>query len=284
MSAKLLDGKLLAQKLKDSLKEEIANLQKKISGVPTIVNVLIGEDPAAISYVNSQKKTADYVGINYRLEKLSLIIAQNELFKFIQKLNDDPNICGVILSKPVPRQIDYSQAINHINGLKDVEGITMANLGKLISGESRVVPCTPASVIAHIKSVKADIKGLEAIVVGRSEIVGKPVSLLLLKENATVTICHSGTKDLSDHIKRADIVVATVGKPNFIKGEWIKKGAIVIDVGINQVNEKIIGDVDFASAQKFAGYITPVPGGVGPVTAVMLMKNTLESYKMQKGI
>ena len=285
MSAKLLDGKILAAALKESLKKEVEELKKKFGRGPVLASVIAGDDAAASAYANSQKKTADYIGIEYKLINLPSDISQKEFLHQIGLLNADKTVSGILILNPTPPQIDYAAAMNHVGPSKEIEGVNAANIGKMVLTEAKIIPCTPASVMEHIKSTGVKLRGKEAVVVGRSEIVGKPVSLLLLAQSATVTICHSGTSDagtLADHVRRADIVVAAVGKAGFIKGEWIKEGAIVIDVGINKVNDKIVGDVEFETAQKKAGYITPVPGGVGPLTVVMLMKNCIEAFKEQR--
>ncbi len=285
--ATMLDGKALAQKIKDALKLEVAQLKAKTSRAPRMVNILIGEDASACAYANSQKKVAEYVGIEYALETLALNVTQEDLLRTIHRLNNDSKVSGMMVHKPIPAQIDYTMAVNAINPSKDLEGLNVTNFGKLISGETKIIPCTPAAAMELIKSTGVSLKGKEAVVVGRSEIVGKPMSLLLLKEDATVTVCHSGTSKagkLEEHIGRADILVAAIGKPFFVKGEWIKKGAIVIDVGINSVDGKIVGDVEFETAKERAQFITPVPGGVGPVTVVMLMRNCIEGYKTQSTI
>src|SRR3989338_363376 len=284
MTAKLLDGKILAASLKESLKNEIEALKKSTGKTPKLKNIMIGNDPSADAYANSQKKGAEALGIHYALVNLPPDISQKDVIRHIQEINRDSTVHGIMIYKPVPSQIDYSEIMNCVDPLKDVEGMNYANLGKLLVGDTKIFPCTPAAAMEHIKSTGVKLRGKEAVIVGRSEIVGKPLSLLLLQESATVTICHSGTSDagaLSTHLKRADIVVAAMGKPGFIKGEWIKKGAIVIDVGINKVNDKITGDVEFDAASQNAAFITPVPGGVGPVTVVMLMRNALEAFKYQ---
>ncbi|MDO8580374.1 MAG: bifunctional 5,10-methylenetetrahydrofolate dehydrogenase/5,10-methenyltetrahydrofolate cyclohydrolase, partial [Candidatus Omnitrophota bacterium] len=275
------DGRKLAAQLKQQLKQEVLHLRGSTGDVPRIINLMVGQDPAAQSYARSQMKTADEVGVKYELLNLPENTKQKELLQKIDQLNRDSSVNGVIIYKPVPSQIDYQLAAGSISASKDLEGINALNLGKMILGEAAMIPCTPAAVMEHIKSTGVLLRGKEAVVVGRSEIVGKPVSLLLLKEHATVTICHSATAKLEEQIKRADILVAAVGKPSFIKGAWIKPGAIVVDVGINQVGDKIVGDVEFDQACQKAGYITPVPGGVGPVTAVMLMNNAVTAYKAQ---
>lgn len=284
MSAALLDGKLLADNIKLILRQEAANLKKTTQSVPVLANVMIGEDPSAAAYANSQKKVAQYIGLDYRLVNLPIQISQKELLEQIDRLNRDPHVSGIMIYKPVPSQIDYRAAVNHIAIAKDLEGTNVANMGQLILGGHKIIPCTAAAVMEHIKSTSVDLPGKEAVVIGRSEIVGKPVSLLLLEQRVTVTICHQATSQagkLAGHVARADILVAAAGKAGFIKGEWVKEGAIVIDVGINKAGDTIQGDVEFDSAKKRASYITPVPGGVGPVTVVMLMKNGIEAFKMQ---
>lgn len=285
MSAKILDGKALAQKLKDQLRTEAAAIKAKNNTVPAVINVMIGENDGACAYASSQKKAAEYIGIKYSLKTLPSDVSQEELQALIRKLNDDPSVNGIMLHKPVPKQIDYHVAANCVDTEKDLEGINVANIGKMILGETKILPCTPASIMEHIRSTGVPIRGKEAVIVGHSGIVGKPLNLLLLEEFATTTVCHIATSEagrLQEHVQRADILIVAVGKPALIKGEWIKKGAIVIDVGINRVGERIVGDVDFEGAQKRAAYITPVPGGVGPVTVVMLMRNAIEAYKLQK--
>jgi len=284
MAAQILDGKLVASRLKDELRNEVVQLKDKTGHIPCLVNIMVGEDPSAVSYANSQKKAAEAIGIDYRSMNLSVDLSQEQLIQQIHALNQDNGVNSLMIYKPLPSQMNYRIVANSVDPAKDAEGMTVANLGKMILGQTKIIPCTPASAIALIKSVHVPLKGKEAVVVGRSEIVGKPVSILLLEESATVTVCHSGTSNagrLEEHIGRADILVVAMGKPHFIKGEWIKPGAIVIDVGINQVDGKMVGDVEFESAKQKAGFITPVPGGVGPVTAVMLMKNVIEAFKEQ---
>ena len=283
-SAQILDGKLLANTIKEQLKEEVDRLKKSVGQVPHLVNIMIGSDHSSLSYANSQKKAAEYIGIHYELAALPLQISQTALVDYIQRLNRDPKVNGIMIHKPVPAQIDYRTAANFVEPLKDLEGINVANIGKMILRETNIIPCTPAAVMAHIQSTGVSLRGKEAVIVGASDIVGKPLSLLLLREYATVSICHIATSEagkLTEHVNRADILIVAVGKAGLIKGEWIKNDTIVIDVGINQVDNKIVGDVEFEAAQKKASFITPVPGGVGPVTVVMLMRNAVEAYKLQ---
>ncbi len=281
----LLDGKKLAQELKDQLKEEVELIKAKDRKTPKLVNIIIGDDAGSCTYANSQKKVAEYIGIKYELKSLPANCTQEDFCALIQKLNNDKSVNGIMLHKPVPEQIDYSVVANYVDTVKDLEGVNVTNIGKMILGETNIIPCTPASVMEHLKSTGHSLRGLEVVIVGASQIVGKPLSILLLKEMATVTVCHIGTSEagrLEEHIARADVLVVAVGVPKLIKGEWIKDGAIVVDVGINVIDGKVVGDVDFETAQEKASFITPVPGGVGPLTVVLLMRNGIEAYKMQK--
>jgi methylenetetrahydrofolate dehydrogenase (NADP+)/methenyltetrahydrofolate cyclohydrolase len=284
MSAAILDGKSLAQKILSDLKAEVQALRVKTGKGPRFMNIVVGQDPSAGSYGKSQLRAAEAIGVDYQFSYLPQQVTQKELVDHIKFLNDDPNVHGIMVHKPVPAAIDFQQAVNVIDPTKDLEGINETNLGQVLLGGKGIIPCTPAAVMALIASTGVDIAGKDAVVVGRSEIVGKPVALLLLGKNANVTICHSGTSKagrLAGHVKNAEILVVAVGHPGFIKGEWIREGAIVIDVGINSVEGKLAGDVEYDEAKKRAAFITPVPGGVGPVTAVMLMKNGIETFKQQ---
>lgn len=284
MSATILDGKTLAQNLKDGLKDEVAQLKERTGSVPHLVNVIVGNDHGSCAYAKSQKNAAEYIGVQYELKILPEDVSQDELSECIKNLNDESSVNGIMIHKPLPSHIDYGCVANYVETIKDLEGINVSNIGKMILGETKIIPCTPASVMEHIKSTGVDLRGKEAVIVGHSVIVGKPLSLLLLEQYATVTISHIATSEagrLEEHVNRADILVVAVGKPSVIKGDWIKKGAVVIDVGINRVGEKIVGDIEFDTAREKASFITPVPGGVGPVTVVMLMRNGIEAYKIQ---
>ena len=284
MSAKILDGKILATRIKDQLRQEVERLKALTGTVPTIVNVMIGEDAGSCAYANSQKKVAESIGLRYELKNLAQNVSQAELIKYVKGLNNDVKVHGIMIHKPVPAQIDYHAVANEVEIAKDLEGINVTNIGKMLLGRTSMIPCTPAAVMEHLYSTGVKLRGKEAVIVGASDIVGKPLSLLLMREYATVTVCNIATSEagrLIDHVKAAEILIVAVGKAGVIKGEWIKNDAIVIDVGINQVDNKIVGDVEFDVAQKKAAFITPVPGGVGPVTVVMLMRNALEAYKMQ---
>ena len=281
MPAQLLEGKAIALGIKESLKKEIEALEKK----PVLVSILVGDNAGAESYAKSQRKTAENLGVEYRLEKLLADISQADLVDFIKKLNNDTTVNGIIVQMPLPEQIDYKIISSFIAPKKDVEGIHPENLGKVLLGKSKIAPCTAAAVMALIESTGINLYGKEVVVVGHSEIVGKPLSLLFLEKFATTTVCHIATSEagkLVDHISKAEVLVVAVGKAGLIKGEWIKEGAIVVDVGINRVDGKIVGDVKFEEAAQRASYITPVPGGVGPLTVTMLMKNLVEAVKSQR--
>lgn len=286
MAAQLLDGKSIADKIKADIAIEVASMKKKYGVTPTLASIQVGENPSAAVYQKSQEKSAAALGIDYKLVSLPATSTEADLLGKIRELNNDKKINGILLQLPLPAQIDAKRIPVHIDPRKDVEGMHPENVGQVIFGKMRIGSCTALAVMELIKASGVDLYGKEAVIVGHSEIVGKPVSLLLLDKLATVTICHIGTGQrgyLPTHVKRAEILVVAVGRPNIIQGEWIKEGAIVIDVGINRVDGKIIGDVEFEKASQHASYITPVPGGVGPLTVTMLMRNLVEAYKIQHG-
>ena len=277
----LLEGRSVAQKLKEEIKQEIVRLDSPL----VLASIMVGDNTGVQAYVKSQRKIAEELGITYQLHKFSPDTQENELSIFIQKLNSDKEVNGIILQMPLPAHIDYKKISSFIIPEKDVEGIHPLNMGKIIFGKGNVLPCTPAAVMELLKETGVDLYGKEVVVVGHSEIVGKSLALLLLDKFATVSVCHIGTSKagkLEEHLRKAEILIVAVGKPEFIKGEWIKEGAIVIDVGINRVGDKIVGDVEFKEAQKRASWITPVPGGVGPLTTAILMRNLIEAVKLQK--
>jgi methylenetetrahydrofolate dehydrogenase (NADP+)/methenyltetrahydrofolate cyclohydrolase len=279
--AKLLEGKGIAETIKGDLKDEIDSMPKK----PVLASVMVGDNPGAEAYVKSQQKTAAALGVEYLFHKLEKDITEAKFVEFIQGLNADKSVNGIIIQMPLPAHIDYKKISQFIAPEKDVEGMHPANMGKIVFGKTKVLPCTAAAVMELLKAISVDLYGREVVVVGHSEIVGKPLALLLLEKFATVTVCHIGTSaagKLEDHVRGADILIVAVGKAGLIKGELVKEGAIVIDVGINRVNDKIVGDVEFEAAEKRAAYITPVPGGVGPLTVTMLMRNVVEAAKSQK--
>jgi methylenetetrahydrofolate dehydrogenase (NADP+)/methenyltetrahydrofolate cyclohydrolase len=278
--ARLLEGKTIAAAIKEDIKKEIESFGKK----PVLTSILVGENAGAEAYVKSQRKIAENLGVEYRLERLPVDINQQDLIDFIKRLNTDTSVNGIIVQMPLPKQIDYKAISSFISPIKDIEGMHPENLGKILMGKAKIAPCTAAAAMALIEAAGINLYGKEVVIVGHSEIVGKPLSLLLLEKFATTTVCHIGTSEagkLVGHVGRAEVLVVAVGRAGLIKGEWIKEGAIVIDVGINRVEGKIVGDVEFAEAEKRASYITPVPGGVGPLTVTMLMKNLIEAAKLQ---
>ena len=278
---KLLEGKPIAEKIKEEIKNDIRSLGRP----PVLASIQIGENAGAEAYVKSQKKSAENLGIVYQFHKLAEDITEASFIEFIRKLNSDKSVNGIIIQMPLPLAIDYKKISQFIAPEKDVEGMHPANMGKIVFGKAAILPCTPATVMELLKETGIDLYGKEVVVVGHSEIVGKPLALLLLDKFATVTVCHIGTSKagkLEEHVKRAEILIVAVGKAGLIKGEWVKEGAVVIDVGINRVGDKIVGDVEFEEAQKRASYITPVPGGVGPLTVTMLMRNLVEAAKLQQ--
>ena len=278
MSAKLLEGRPIAERIKQELRLEI---QRR--GIqPVLSSILVGENGGAESYLRAQKKLSESLGISYQFHKLNTDTSESALIEFIQKLNNDKKINGIILQMPLPAHIDARKMSNYILPEKDVEGMHPANIGKLLFNQAKIIPCTAAAVMELISSTSVDLYGKDVVVVGHSEIVGKPLALLLLEKLATVTVCHIGTSKrgkLEEHLRRAEVLIVAVGKPNLIKGPWVREGSIVIDVGINRVGDKIVGDVEFDQAAKRASWITPVPGGVGPLTATLLMRNLIESAK-----
>lgn len=284
MPAILLEGRPIAEKIKAALATEVAALKAKYSRTPKLVAVQIGEDPSSSVYIKNQKKTAESLGIEYELKVLDAAIAQSGADAAIRALNQDEGVTAVILQLPVPKGIDPKKLVNLISPDKDAEGMHPQNAGKILLGSYTIGPCTAMAVMELLESIGTNLYGKEACVVGHSEIVGKPIALMLLNKFVTTTVCHIATGQrglLADHIKAAEIVVVAVGKAALVKGDWIKDGAIVIDVGINRVGDKIVGDVEFEKASQRAGYITPVPGGVGPLTVTMLMRNLIEAFKIQ---
>jgi len=281
MGAKLLDGKALALGIKEKIKAEIAALGSK----PKLVSVQVGENPASEVYLRSQKKNAENLGVEYQLEKLDSGTTQDELIKVLESLNKNNAVNGIMLQMPLPQQIDAKSISRYISPLKDVEAVHPQNMGEIVFGNAKILPCTAASCMELLNSIEGlKLYGKEAVIVGHSEIVGKPLALLLLNKFATTTVCHIATGErgnLPEFVKKAEILIVAVGKAGLIKGEWVKEGAIVIDVGINRVEGKLVGDVEFDKAQERASYITPVPGGVGPLTVAMLMRNLVEATKLQ---
>ena len=275
--AQIIDGKLISKQIKDELKEKVAGL--KAAGREICLAVIqVGNDPASTVYVGNKKKACEYIGIKSLAYELPEETTEEELLQIIDKLNKDDSVNGILVQLPVPKHINDERIINAISPAKDVDGFSPASVGALSIGQKGFLSCTPAGIIQLLKRSGIEIEGKECVVVGRSNIVGKPMAMLLLRENATVTVCHSRTKNLKEVCKRADILVAAVGKPKMIDASYVKDGAVVIDVGIHRnENGKLCGDVDFDSVEPVCSAITPVPGGVGPMTIAMLMNNCVEA-------
>ncbi len=276
MTAKILDGKVLSAQIRNEVSERVAAL--KARGItPGLAVILVGNDPASEIYVRNKGKGCEETGMISRTIRMDETTTQEELESQIESLNRDPAIHGILVQLPLPDHLDENAALARILPEKDVDGFHLINAGHLLNGTKGVLPCTPKGALYMIRSTGEDLSGKEAVVIGRSNIVGKPMAMLLLQQNCTVTICHSRTKNLAEHTRRADILVAAVGKPGFVTEEMIKPGAIVIDVGINRVDGKVCGDVDFDHVREKAGWITPVPGGVGKMTIAMLLANTVDA-------
>lgn len=280
--AKIIDGKQISLDIKNELKEKVAKYKEQGIEI-TLAVVKVGNDPASAVYVRNKEKACEYVGINSKTLALPEETTEEEFLNVVKELNEDKNVNGILVQLPLPKHIDESKVLLTIDSTKDVDGFHPVNVGKMVIGEDTFLPCTPAGIIEMIKRTDIDIEGKECVVIGRSNIVGKPMAMLMLKENATVTIAHSRTKDLKEVTKRADIIVAAIGKAKFVTADYVKEGAVVIDVGMDRdENGKLCGDVDFESVSKVASAITPVPGGVGPMTVTMLLVNCLRSVELNK--
>lgn len=278
--ATIIDGKVISEKIRSDVKAETERLKDEKGVTPGLAVILVGENPASKVYVGSKEKACGEMGFYSEKHVLPATASQEELLSLIDRLNKDSKIHGILVQLPLPKQINEDAVLEAISPEKDVDGFHPYNVGRLAVGKPLFQPCTPYGMIKMLEYSNISVEGKHAVVIGRSNIVGKPIALMLLQKSATVTICHSKTKDLKEEVKRADIVVAAIGKPEFVTGDMLKQGAVVLDVGINRLESgKLVGDVDFASAEKVASAITPVPGGVGPMTIAMLMYNTLESAK-----
>ena len=275
----IIDGKKAAADLRNDLKKKVAELKSKYKSAPGLTVILVGEDAASKIYVKNKEKSAVEVGINSEVIRYKKEISEQEVLKKIEELNNNDAVSGILVQLPLPSQINKEKIINAIDPSKDVDGFHPVNVGNLSSGYNAMVPCTPLGCLLLIKKIESNLSGKHAVIIGRSNLNGKPMAQLLLKENCTVTIVHSKTKDLKTECLKGDIVVAAVGVANLVKSDWVKENSIVIDVGINKVGDKIVGDVEFETVKKKAKAITPVPGGVGPMTIACLLKNTLECFK-----
>jgi len=280
----IIDGKKVSAEIIEAIKSETQSLKESFGKTPGLAVVLVGDDPASAVYVRNKGKACERAGFNSFEHRLPGDTSEDDLLALISKLNKDADVNGILVQLPLPDGIDSQKILEAIEPAKDVDGFHPVNVGGLASGISDLAPCTPAGIMELLDHYNIPIEGKEAVVLGRSNIVGKPAALLLLKRNATVTICHSRTQNLADVTSRADILVAAIGKPDFVSAEMVKEGAAVIDVGINRVDGKLTGDVDFEAVSKKTPYITPVPGGVGPMTIALLMKNTLSAFKKQNSL
>lgn len=286
---RVIDGKAIAAEVRAQVAKDVAELVSKHGLKPGLAVVLVGEDPASTVYVKNKAHQTVEVGMNSWEHKLPAETSEADILALVQKLNNDPAVNGILVQLPLPKHVNSNKVLNSVNPDKDVDGFHPVNVGRLSIGERALVPCTPVGSVILAKTVQKDLSGVNAVVIGRSNIVGKPVAQLLLKENCTVTIAHSRSRNLAQIVKGADLVIAAVGIPEMVRGDWIKPGAIVIDVGINRVpgangKSKLVGDCNYEECARVAGAITPVPGGVGPMTIACLLQNTVEAAKMQKGI
>ena len=275
----LIDGKKVSRQIRNRLAEEVQELKKKTGKTPGLATVLVGDDPASAVYVRNKNKICGELGFQSFEQKLSADTSEEQLLQLVGELNSNKDIHGILVQLPLPDQIDSEKILQAIDPKKDVDGFHPVNVGKLVVGNALLTPCTPTGIIELLDHYDIEISGKHAVIIGRSNIVGKPVSMLLLQRNATITICHSRTQDLKGVTRSADIIVAAVGRANFVTEEMVSEGTVVIDVGINRVDGKLTGDVDFEPVSKKASHITPVPGGVGPMTIALLMENTLKAFK-----
>jgi methylenetetrahydrofolate dehydrogenase (NADP+)/methenyltetrahydrofolate cyclohydrolase len=281
MAADIIDGKAIAQEVRAEVRDEVAAWVQAGHEAPGLATVLVGDDPASAVYVGGKQRASAEVGIRGFDHRLDHAAPHEDVERLLRELNADPAVSGILLQLPTPPQVDGPALTEIIDPLKDVDGLTPISAGLLVKGRPGLRPCTPSGVMELLRRHDVALEGAEAVVVGRSELVGKPVGALLLAENATVTTCHSRTRDLAAVCRRADVLIAAVGRPQLVKGDWVKEGATVIDVGINRTDDGLVGDVEFASARERARLITPVPGGVGPMTIAMLLRNTLQAAKLQ---
>jgi methylenetetrahydrofolate dehydrogenase (NADP+)/methenyltetrahydrofolate cyclohydrolase len=279
MSARIIDGKAVAAEVRERVRAEVADMDMK----PGLATILVGDDPASHVYVRNKRKACEEVGIRSIHHELEPSVPEDELADLIKRLGEDNAVSGILLQLPVPGHIDSDAMIELIDPRKDVDGLTTTNAGLLVQGRAGLVSCTPAGVIELLEHEDVELRGAEAVIIGRSQLVGRPLASLLLARDATVTMCHSRTRDLADVCSRADVLVAAVGRPALVTAEMVREGAVVIDVGINRTDDGLVGDVDFHAVAEKAAAITPVPGGVGPMTIAMLLVNTVKAAQMQQG-
>ena len=279
MPTKKIDGKELAQKIRTGLKQKCDNHKASLGRVPGLVVILVGEDPASQVYVRMKNKACDEVGYKSIVDRMPTSTTTDDLLERVEQYNNDDSINGILVQLPLPKQIDEKRVLYAIRPEKDVDGFHPVNVGLLNIGEDALAPCTPAGVMVILEDYGIDLNGKNVAVLGRSNIVGKPMAAMLIKANATVTVCHSRTKDIKEICRRSDIIVAAIGKPNLVTADMVSEGAVVIDVGINRLGDKLVGDVDYENVAPKCSYITPVPGGVGPMTIAMLLSNTLKAFE-----
>lgn len=280
----IISGKEIALKIKDQLKSEVETIRENYSRIPKLVVILIGDNPASLTYVRNKERGCAYIGIESKIIKHDSSFSESQLLKEIELLNNDETVDGILVQLPLPKHISEEKVLNAISFDKDVDGFHPHNVANLFLGQNSLVPCTPKGMLVLLEKINYDLSGKEVVIVGRSNIVGKPIALLCLQKNATVTIAHSKTKDLKKVCSRADVLIAAIGKPKFFNHEYIKDGAVVLDVGINRdENNKLCGDVDFEDVKDKVKAITPVPGGIGPMTITMLMQNTIEAFYKRNG-
>ncbi len=279
MTARLLDGKKTAALVRDKIAVEVERLKGEGRGVPGLAVVIVGENPASRVYVGQKEKACKAVGFDSILHRLPEETTQDELLSLVEEMNNDPRIDGILVQLPLPRHINSDSIIAAIKPEKDVDGFHPINMGKLVTGLKGTEPCTPKGIMYLLNEYGIELEGKRAVVLGRSNIVGKPIAHMFMGKNATVTVCHSRTKDMASYTKEADIIVAAIGKAKFLTADMVKEGAVIVDVGINRLEEGLVGDVDFEALKEKASYITPVPGGIGPMTIAMLLLNTLEAFE-----
>jgi len=279
MTARIIDGKAVAGRVRERVADEVAELTPRLGREPGLATVLTGDDPASHVYVRNKREACEQAGMRSIHHELPADSPPDRLLDLVDELNADDAVDGILVQLPLPEAIDQDGVVNRIDVAKDVDGLTAASAGLLAQGRPGLVPCTPAGVMELLREAGAGVEGAEAVIVGRSILVGRPLSALLLNADATVTVCHSRTRNLAETCRRADVLIAAVGSPELVKGDWVKPGAVVIDVGINRTDDGLVGDVEFESAGAIAGAITPVPGGVGPMTIAMLLSNTLAAAR-----
>ncbi|HID22023.1 MAG TPA: bifunctional methylenetetrahydrofolate dehydrogenase/methenyltetrahydrofolate cyclohydrolase FolD [Planctomycetaceae bacterium] len=284
MSAQIIDGKAIAAKFRETIAEDVAALREDTSIVPHLAAVLVGDDPASAVYVRNKQKACDKAGIQSTLHRLPETTSQDELLRLIGQLNEDASVHGILVQLPLPDQIDEKAVLDAVSPLKDVDCFHPDNVGRLMQGRPRFLPCTPCGIQQLLLETGVEISGAHCVILGRSEIVGKPMAAMLMQKapgaNATVTVCHSRTRDLESIVRTADILIAAIGVPRFVTASMVRPGVVVIDVGINRVDGKLVGDVDFEAVREVASAITPVPGGVGPMTIAMLLRNTVAAARL----